>query len=161
MCPDRPRHDADKRGVVVSGETPKVRPQRCLTNWGKKKKIKEATETLSDTSVKTHSNVWRVASTPRNYNALGGWEVQRCGGGRGEGPAPPRQPACRAGKGEDDSVKAGGVADSFGGDAGEGAAGGRGAASPGGCLDDNTARGSVRIDVGGGHFDFYRPKTRR
>lgn len=54
MCCDRQLYDADKRGVVVGGETPKIRPERCLTNREKKKKkIKDATETLSDTSVKT------------------------------------------------------------------------------------------------------------
>lgn len=52
MCCDRQLYDADKRGVV-GGETPKIRPERCLTNREKKKKIKDATETLSDTSVKT------------------------------------------------------------------------------------------------------------
>lgn len=37
MCCDRQLYDADKRGVVVGGETPKIRPERCLTNREKKK----------------------------------------------------------------------------------------------------------------------------
>lgn len=40
MCCDRQLYDADKRGVVVGGETPKIRPERCLTNREKKKKSK-------------------------------------------------------------------------------------------------------------------------
>lgn len=59
-----------------------------------------------------------------------------------------------AGKGEDDSVKAGGVADSFGEDAGKRATGGRGAASHRVDVWTTTLRRFYEDRRRGGNFDF-------
>lgn len=97
MCSDRQLYDADKRGVVVGRETRQKKKKKknsecCFTNGEKGREKWKRRQKHQVTHLWKHSSVWRVARCPGNYNALGGWEVQRCGGGWGKVPSSPALP---------------------------------------------------------------------